>query len=503
MAKQQLWKRELAARELKRRAAIPAMRERLLASLFPAQRALAEDDAKVIAAHPGRRAGKTYGVCARLCVAALSNPDSTIPFIHRTLTAGSSLMGWRTLRQLNKTFSLGAEFRTNPLKMAIFPGGGKIWFVGADKEDQIEKLRGEAYPEAWVDEAGTYRRRILTTLIHDILEPALAEYDGVLGMAGTPGYVPKGPFWKECTQPSEGTVVHRWTMLDNPHVPNARTWLKKRKEKYGWSDENSTYRREYLGEWVSDKGGLVYRRFDPVHNIYEGGIEDAEEPGRWNYVLGIDYGFRAPSAFAVLAYDTQQPRVRIIQVTKKEQLLHTAVAVEVEKLNQVYGFSNVMVDAAHPELIEAIKQRGGVHCEGAKKQDKMAFIEIMNDEFATGIVKANATHCEELFEEYAMLPLTDSSDENKLVEDKNYANHAADAALYAWRGCHHYYSQLERLREPRDPREVLEEQLFAHAEHQAGAGADNAPWRIGGKSEEGPNEWLGEMGIRNGWEDIL
>lgn len=467
------WEQEQIRKELLRRLRIPQLREKLLDSLFPEQRAFASDPARLVVAHPGRRAGKTYGVCVRLAIAALSNPGATVPFVHKTLTSGSANMGWKTFQELNQEFGLGLEFRTNPLRSVVFPGGGWVWFVGADKEDQIEKLRGDAYPEACIDEAGTYRRSLLATLVDDILSPALLEYKGALVLTGTPNYVSKGKFYEYATDHLYEASVHHWTMLDNPHIPDvAEEWEKLKKQRL-WDDDHPVFRREYKGEWVFEKGGLVYRGFDKKRNDWDGKLENGNEKGRWRYVLGIDYGFRpAPTAFAVLAYDTVQPRVRVLKTFERPKLIHTAVGREVDKLSESYNFDTVVVDAAHPELIEALNQRAGVPAQPASKPDKMGFIDILNDEFSTGVVLMDTRRCQTFVEQASELQLSDRSDWQRLVEDKNYANHTCDAVLYAWRYCYHFYRDLEYDKARPNHEEIIEAALLAELE----SGREKAWW---------------------------
>lgn len=441
------WKQRIEAKVRKRQERIPQVIQELMSDLFPAQRKFVSDRARIVVGHPGRRAGKTYAVCARLTIDALTNPGETIPYVHKTLTSGSAKMGWKTLRQIGQKYKLPLKFRTNPMRTVTYPGGGTVWFVGADKEDQIEKLRGDAYPAAYIDEAGTYRHKILETLVDDVITPALVEHEGPVVLVGTPSYVAKGPFY-DAVFPAKRSEesVHHWTMLDNPHIPNAKKEMERTLARKLWDKNHPTFRREYLGEWVFEKKGLVYQGFDTKRNVFDGTLENQAEPNRWRYVLGVDYGFRAPSAFCALAYDTVHRKVRILRTYEKTRLVHTAVAAEIEKLKQVWDFEKVVVDAAHPELIEVIHRRGGIFVEPAKKQEKMAYIEILNDELRSGIVQVNQHGCESLLEQYKTLPLSVNRAETRIIEDnKNFPNHSADAALYGWRACQHFYNELEKV----------------------------------------------------------
>lgn len=423
------WKQRLYEKEKKRRERIPQIVSSLLKDLFPEQRKFANDPARVVVAHPGRRAGKTYGVCARLTIDCLANAGKgvTIPYVHKTLTSGSANMAWNTLLEIGNKYNLGLKVRTNPLRTLTYPGGCAVWFVGADKEDQIEKLRGDSYPAAYIDEAGTYRPKLLEKLVDDVLSPALVEREGPVVMVGTPSYVARGPFYDNIHDHRLEASVHHWTMLANPHIPNAKQEMERILKRKLWDKTHPTFRREYLGEWVFEKRGLVYSGFDPRRNLFDGVLDNANDERRWRYLLGIDYGFNpAPTAFCVMAYDTQLPRVRILRCYEEEKFTHNRVAVEVEKLSRQWPeFESIVVDAAHPELIETMKQRVGLNVIGSQKQNKMGYIETMNGEFSNGVVLVHQSSCSSLVEQYKTLPLSSRSNQSRLVEDsKNFANHS-------------------------------------------------------------------------------
>lgn len=392
-------------------------------------------------------------------------------------------MGWSTLRALDKQFGLGLVFRKTPMQTVQFPGGGSIWFVGADKEDQIEKLRGNKYPEVCIDEAGFYRRSVLDKLVHEIITPALADYKGVLVLAGTPSYVANGFFYEACTDHIHEASVHHWTMLDNPHLADPQAEWDKRSRYYD-GDTHPGFRREYKGEWVFEKGGLVYRGYDARTSAWDGKLDGDEKA--WEYVLGIDYGFRpSPTAFALLAYDNQQPRIRVVKTFEKPHLIHTAVGVEVERLKKDYDIQRVVVDAAEPSLIEALNLKGGFHCEGSEKRNKMGFIQLLNDEFAMGVVRVNVKQCETFHEQATTLQLSDKSDYQKLIEDPRQDNHTTDAVLYAWRWCHRYYGNLTRERSPQSLAQELEDAMLAEALADYEAEKNQDWWDDGTKD----NEW--------------
>jgi hypothetical protein len=127
--------------------------------------------------------------------------------------------------------------------------------MGADQANWKERLRGVKLSRAVIDEAGAFRSD-LKSLIDDVLTPTLMDLNGDLMMVGTPGPITNGYFYDVTEKGLYGYSTHRWSVLDNPHLPNARQFIEEIKERNGWSDTNPTYLREWCGQWVQDADAL-------------------------------------------------------------------------------------------------------------------------------------------------------------------------------------------------------------------------------------------------------
>lgn len=408
--------------------------------LFGPQRAFVKDPSKKKVACCSRRAGKTHGVAVLLLSIAHQYEWAMVPYI--TLTRGQGKRNiWGTLQQLNENFQLGIHFNNNEL-IATLPNKSQIFLCGANDEAEIQRLRGAKYPAAVIDEAQDFKP-FLQSLIDDVLEPATMDYDGQIIMTGTPGAGCVGVFYEAVTN-ANGTgewSVHRWTVRNNPHMPNAEAWIARKMKKAGWDDQHPTYLREFCGVWVQDRDGLVYRFTDALNIIYEQPI------GRdWRYVLGIDPGFVDSTAFVVLGFHPLSPEVYVIESYKKTNLIPSAVAAEVERLRERYHFEKIVCDTGGlgKGYAEEMKQKYQLPIQSAEKRDKLIYVEMMNGDLRSGRMKLLFGTNSHLLDEMRLLQwVKNPKTQKRELPDGKYEDHLCDAMLYAWRECKHHQYERE------------------------------------------------------------
>jgi hypothetical protein len=430
-----------------------AVRQRLLGYLFEIQRGFVDSPAKRKAAVCSRRAGKTFGLAAWLYDDALATPGGLSVYITGARPqARRNLMP--ALERLNLDLKLGMRQRTIDGQLICeLPNRHQIWIAGCDNRAECEKFRGagRGYTRAVIDEAGSGSLPgYLPYLVDEILDPALLDQQGDLALTGTPGLVCAGLFYTATTgDGGQKWDTHHWTLLDNPHLPDPTEFLESKKREMGWTDDNPTYRREYLGQWVKDNSVLAIP-VDWQRNVIAGLPDSADFDGRrWDYVLGIDVGVaEAPSAFVVLATARGLPDMYCVEAFKKPGLIPTALAVEVKKLEEKYGgFNAIVVDTGGLGAGYAAEmvQSHGIRCEAAKKADKRMAIEVVRGEVLSGNLRFIARECSELWDELTVLPL----DEKGLNFDAAHFDcHAADALVYAVRKLRPLYNEREEHKAP-------------------------------------------------------
>jgi hypothetical protein len=334
---------------------------------------------------------------------------------------------WRELKALNQRWGFQMEFNETSL-IASMPSGSRIWLLGASHADDIARLRGHKYPLVCLDESASFGSHI-EELVVEVVEPALLDYDGTLVLAGTPGRRPTGLFYEVTSGFRQGWSTHKWSLLQNPHMPEAARDLALIRARQGLSEEDPRYRREYLGEWVLDDSALVYR-YGADRNIGRPELTS----GEWFYNLGVDLGYDDDTAFVVGAFSSGSPNYYIVECFKKPGMIVSDVAREVGALSEKYQLSRKVCDSGGlgKMIIQELNIRYGLGLLPAEKKDKLDFIEHMNSDMMLGRVKVYE-NCP-LIEEWKALPWNDERD----GENPNHANHLADACLYAWRDSKHF-----------------------------------------------------------------
>lgn len=472
---------------------LEAKKDALLGFMRRHQRAVEADTSKFVAVLSARQQGKSTG--ALLLAALRCFQKAHAQWVIVGLTRGSiQRIYWDALRQLDEAFELGLKFQEQRLVVG-FPNGSKIHFFGADKLDEVEKLRGSRFHGAIIDECKSFPHLTLKLLIEDILGACLKGQAGQLYLIGTPGDVLAGEFylatsaeplllekqkrWSnlpagEKTRPAliggkpmdlQGIwSFHLWGPQTNDVVfRNDRTgetftmWeaFLAEKELRGWADDHPTWRREYLGQWVPGDGRLVYRYRPHLHDYdpesgKRWGLPIAEDG--WRTVLGVDFGTKDGTAMVVWAWHPNHPHMWELYSEKRKpedwgvadlRMSVRLIAQWYKALEEMYGpFDCAVGDPAGlaTMVMDTLAAEHGVYIEPAEKREKLDHIEILNDDFDSG--RIHVRRGSELAEELLgnkWLEKTLGTPKRK--EDPATPNDLCDAALYAFRWCMHRQSR--------------------------------------------------------------
>ena len=468
---------------------LQAKKDALLGFMRRHQRAVEADLSPLVAVLSARQQGKSTGALLLAALRCLQKAGAQWVIIG--LTRGSvQRIYWDALRQLNDAFELGLRFQEQRLVVS-FPNGSKIHFFGADKLDEIEKLRGSRFHGAIVDECKSYPQATLKLLIEDILGACLKGQAGQLYLIGTPGDVLAGEFYlATCAEPVLLEKQKRWSNLpageatrpavirdqlqelrgvwsfhmwgpqtNDVEFVNERTgetftmWeaFQRERELRGWDESHPTWRREYLGQWVPGDGRLVYRYRSHLHDYEpEGGKRwglPIEEAG-WRTVLGIDFGTKDGTAMVVWAWHPHVPDLWELYSEKRRpedwgipdlRMSVRLIAQWYKSLEDEYGPFDVAVgDPAGlaTMVIDTLASEHGVYIEAAEKKEKLDHIELFNNDLDTG--RIHVRRGGELAEEMLgnkWLEKTLGTERRK--EDPSTPNDLCDAALYGFRWCLH------------------------------------------------------------------
>lgn len=269
----------------------------------------------------------------------------------------------------------------------------------------------------------------LSSLINDVLTPTIADYpDSWLAVTGTPGPVPRGTFYDIVQQGIGEFSVHRWSLFQNPYLPNAKEFVEKLKKRQKWEDNNPTLLREWYGKWVLDLESLLIR--------YEAKTAHFDEPPKQNYtyIMGIDLGFNDADALAVLGWSGSDPTTYLVEerIERKQGL--TELVQQINSLRDKYRISKLVIDEGGlgKKLAEELRRRHHIPVQPAEKSRKMENVAFLNDALRTGKFKARRdSHFAQ--DSYSVQIDYEKTTPDKIVVKKGFHSDIIDAVLYGFK----------------------------------------------------------------------
>lgn len=289
----------------------------------------------------GRRSGKTFAIAAKMVDMALTHTSGSVYYITKTFAQAHKNI-WNYLIDLLDLSGVPYKARSAEGVIEVSTGCS-LGISGSDTIDQVDKLRGNKYLGAFIDEVQSIK--YAGYLVQDIIGPALRDYsDSQLILSGTPSRA-EGTKWEEWWKTSNPDILKlHWTMERNIHIPETERSFEKIKADENLTDDSPRFQREYLGEFVYDKEARVY--IPTERNYYQfSQFEDWVKMHRctdfvaptdqWDerkpahtlqdihFTGGLDYGFSDADGFVIVAYSDSSPERWILYEYKQN---HTGVA---------------------------------------------------------------------------------------------------------------------------------------------------------------------------------
>ena len=403
--------------------------------LFTQQANFIKDPRKLKAALCSRRAGKSHMAGCYVIAEALKHPRSTVPYVALTRGHAKRIM-WKPLLDLTRQYT--PQVNLTELRITL-PNGSDIVLAGANDEATAEVFRGQKFPLVVLDECASFRSHF-KEMVEEVIEPALIDLNGTLAMIGTPSAACRGLFFDATTRSDSPYSLHKWTILDNPFIPHAQSWLDERMKERGWTVDTPAYRREWLGEWVASTDSQVYA-FSRDKNLAKG------IPNKLDYILGIDLGYDDETAFVVVGYRPDDPHLYVVETYAKSEMTISDIVHKIDELTGRYrSFVRIVADTGGlgKQIAAEIRKRYGIAVFPAEKTQKAEFIQLANDDFRSSKILVNPIEIN-FIEEISALQWDEEKD-GRFIEDPRFANHRCDAFLYAWRESCHY---LQKTPEPK------------------------------------------------------
>jgi len=321
----------------------------------------------------------------------------------------------------------------------------------------VKRLRGQKSPGIGVDEAQDFGTH-LQNLIDDILTPMLVDYeDAWLAITGTPGPVPQGYFFDVTRNNKYGYSHHEWTLLENPYLPNPREFIEELKKKREWDDNHPTLLREWKNNWVLDVHSLWIQYNDKVGH-YES-LPVLKHNKRYNYILGIDWGFKDSDALAVLAYSDESPVTYLVEeiITPRQGI--TELVNQVKGVCARYDISKMVMDegGGGKKMAEEMRRQHGIPVEPAEKARKQETVDFFNDSLRTGKFKARADS-RFVKDSYLVQIDWERSTPNKITIKKSPHSDIIDAVIYGYKCSPAYAYEPEKQKHKIGSKEWADQQ---------------------------------------------
>lgn len=257
-----------------------------------------------IAAKCGRQSGKSHGGALASCLIGASTPGVNLVYVTSTY-ASCKRMAFLPAVEHNRVHGLGAD--PNYAEMTLkFPNGTMVYFMGADTDRLIDRLRG--IPNlvlVLIDEAGIYGSMKLKTMI-EAVRPGLRPMAGVLCVMGTPSLAGRAGTWFEITE-NPHFERHTFDYRDNDRVPSfaeVERLIDEELAAMGLTRNSAYFKREYLALFEVDLNESAFRYNREIAG-YEG------DPPDWlkYFSVGIDPGTRDRTAIQVWGWGEQTHEV--------------------------------------------------------------------------------------------------------------------------------------------------------------------------------------------------
>ncbi len=423
----------------------------ILQECLPYQRDFIKHPSKRKAVCGTRRAAKSFMLALYLIDAALNTPKGK--FVYMGLTKGSAKnVMWTDIFEI--IFAKYKIEATLNSKNEIEFGNGAVIFLGGldATPKEMNKLRGNAYDIACLDECQDFTQD-LKQIIQSVLEMTLAQSQGTLILAGTPGNSLGTHYWWLVNKPD--SLENEWTRFKFDWKLNTsidrksgirvcdaiQNMVDEKINKNPLIIETPAFKQEIMGEWVIETSARVYKSKN-INYVKELPRDFAKGA---TYILSLDLGYYDATAFVIGAYNKKyNDNMYILESFKKPKLIITEVAEIIKDLKKKYNFMYHIVDAANTQAVEEMRQQHHLPLEAAEKLGKEAHIALLNSDFITNNVCILKDSNKDLIEELETLIW----DQKALLigkhkESASKDNHLCDALLYAHHASRHYWYQAK------------------------------------------------------------
>jgi hypothetical protein len=223
-------------------------------------RAIASGANRNIDALCGRQSGKSHGGSMASLLVVKDRPRVNWLYVTSTY-ATCEKMAFNPAKFHNTDLSLGFTPLSGREMQMRHPNGSTVYFLGADHENTIVRLRGTPnLAGCIIDEAGIYDPENLKLMIETV-RPGLRPLAGKMVVMGTPSRAGKQGTWYDITE-NDSYDHHRFDYRDNDRVPSfadVERLIDEELTAMGLTRDSAYFKREYLALFEVDLAEKVYQ----------------------------------------------------------------------------------------------------------------------------------------------------------------------------------------------------------------------------------------------------
>lgn len=310
-----------------------------------------------------------------------------------------------TLPKFFETASSLRRFYKKQENVIELPKGGKVFIRSTEDPN---KLEGMTLKASWLDEAGQMK-----ALVWINIQGRLAIHRGRLLMTTTPYSLNwlYHDFYKSWQAGNPDIEVVQWRSIDNPYFP------KEEYERVKKVLDERVFQRRYNGTFEKMEG-LVYQEFG-ARNIVDKMETEAVET-----FAGVDFGFKNPTAIAIIKRD-RDDNFYIVDEWYKTGKTQDEIEEKALQMQETYQVRFWYPDPSEPDRIESMKRKG-LYCREVNKDIK-AGVDRVRELIKKGQLKVEK-HCINTLDEFETYHCPED-DEKELPVKAN--DHLMDAIRYA------------------------------------------------------------------------
>lgn len=248
-----------------------------------------------------RRFGKTFAVLLYCVERCIKKPGCVIRYAAPTEKSLRKITK-PTMREILKDCPDDLKpVWNNQESCWEFPNGAELHVAGTDK-DNAEKLRGQGADFVILDEAGSMQD--LKYIANDILLPQTLETEGRMIVISTPPITPAHDFYYMAMEAKLDDSYLVQTVNENTHISEK---LKQRYIRASGGVNSTTWRREWLCEFVVDEKRAVLPEFDLATEALL--VREWERPMYFLPLVSLDVGYKDPTFILYGYYDFLQAKL--------------------------------------------------------------------------------------------------------------------------------------------------------------------------------------------------